>query len=459
MQKRVCAAVGRAPPGAPGPTLAWGAEAGEEGTRLTLRLARRAERKQSPRLGFGRGSTSAVTPASGQLGAARALPATGESATSAHHPENILPVGHQCFLRGCGLPWGREGAGVTRLSRRLYFLQSVTSAGGACARARAAKPGIRDQGRPASAASARLQGRSVELWSQQGGSVSCRRAKEHELRILHKCWHAGHSMALPAGGFISHPRRPRIGATGSWGRHIKFSPDQLQTTGRGLRAENSGMQADFLEPALPGTASPCGGESGLFRCPPQLGSDSSPIPATGSAAPFTCHRVGGRQAHCASPGFLMCALQKSSEPGAHHLLCIGAPWASGQMGEAPALTQGPPGSLPTAPSRRAPSPSASCQVPAGSQRAHGPLAGPGPLVSWGSHPGERPTLCSFCVLHTLQPVLLPEAWVLVASPPLRTWGGRCGMSQGCNTLARFSSRISGDGNPWPRRYTSRPSPE
>lgn len=159
-------------------------------------------------------------------------------------------MGHQCFLRGCGLPWGREGAGVTRLSRRLYFLQSVTSAGGACAGARAAKPGIRDQGRPASAASARLQGRSVELWSQQGGSVSCRRAKEHELRILHKCWHAGHSMALPAGGFISHPRRPRIGATGSWGRHIKFSPDQLQTTGRGLRAENSGMQADFPESQL-----------------------------------------------------------------------------------------------------------------------------------------------------------------------------------------------------------------
>lgn len=139
---------------------------------------------------------------------------------------------------------------MTRLSRRLYFLQSVTSAGGACARARAAKPGIRDQGRPASAASARLQGRSVELWSQQGGSVSCRRAKEHELRILHTCWHAGHSMALPAGGFISHARRPRIGATGSWGRHIKFSPDQLQTTGRGLRAENSGMQADFPESQL-----------------------------------------------------------------------------------------------------------------------------------------------------------------------------------------------------------------
>lgn len=184
---------------------------------------------------------------------------------------------------------------MTRLSRRLYFLQSVTSAGGACARARAAKPGIRDQGRPASAASARLQGRSVELWSQQGGSVSCRRAKEHELRILHTCWHAGHSMALPAGGFISHARRPRIGATGSWGRHIKFSPDQLQTTGRGLRAENSGMQADFLEPALPGTASPCGGESGLFRCPPQLGSDSSPIPATGSAAPLHVTGEGGRR--------------------------------------------------------------------------------------------------------------------------------------------------------------------
>lgn len=295
MQKRVCAAVGRAPPGAPGPPLAWGAEAGEEGTRLTLRLARRAERKQSPRLGFGRGSTSAVTPASGQLGAARALPATGESATSAHHPENILPMGHQCFLRGCGLPWGREGAGVTRLSRRLYFLQSVTSAGGACAGARAAKPGIRDQGRPASAASARLQGRSVELWSQQGGSVSCRRAKEHELRILHKCWHAGHSMALPAGGFISHPRRPRIGATGSWGRHIKFSPDQLQTTGRGLRAENSGMQADILEPALPGTASPCGGESGLFHCPSQLGSDSQPHPSYWLSCPFYMS-PGGREA-------------------------------------------------------------------------------------------------------------------------------------------------------------------
>lgn len=202
------------------------------------------------------------------------------------------------------------------------------------------------------------------------------------------------------------------------------------------------------EPALPGTASPCGGELGLFRCPSQLGSDSQPHPSYWLSCPFTCHR-GGRQAHCASPGFLMCALQKSSEPGAHHLLCIGAPWASGQMGEAPALTQGPPGSLPTAPSRRAPSPSASCQVPAGSQRAHGPLAGPGPLVSWGSHPGERPTLCSFFVLHTLQPVLLPEAWVLVASPPLLTWGGRRGMSQGCSTLARFLSLMSGDQNSCP----------
>lgn len=300
---------------------------------------------------------------------------------------------------------------MTRLSRRLYFLQPVTSAGGACARARAAKPGIRDQGRPASAASARLQGRSVELWSQQGGSVSCRRAKEHELRILHKCWHAGHSMALPAGGFISHPRRPRIGATGSWGRHIKFSPDQLQTTGRGLRAENSGMQADILEPALPGTASPCGGESGLFRCPPQLGSDSSPIPATGSAAPLHVTREGGRRT--VPPLASSCALQKSSEPGAHHLLCTGAPWASGQMGEAPALTQGPPGSLPTAPSRRAPSPSASCQVPAGSQRAHGPLAGPGPLVSWGSRPGESPP-CVPSVFHTrcsLFSCLRPGSWL------------------------------------------------
>lgn len=317
-------------------------------------------------------------------------------------------MGHQCFLRGCGLPWGREGAGVTRLSSRLYFLQPVTSAGGACAGARAAKPGKRDQGRPVSAASARLQGRSVEPWSQQGGSVPCRRAQERELQdppqVL-ACW------ARDGGeGPNSQPPQEAL----DWCHWLLGEAHQIQPTpaadnGPRPQGRKLGHAGELPgEPALPGTASPCGGESGLFRCPPQLGSDSQPHPSYwlschgGEAAPLHVTRWERGRRTVPSPGFLICALQKSSKPGVHHPLCVGAPWASGQMGGAPALTQGPPGSLPTAPSHRAPSPSASCQVPAARKEAKEPM---GPWQAQGrwcpgeAAPGKGPP-CVPSVFHT-----------------------------------------------------------
>lgn len=206
-------------------------------------------------------------------------------------------MGHQCFLRGCGLPWGREGAGVTRLSSRLYFLQPVTSAGGACAGARAAKPGKRDQGRPVSAASARLQGRSVEPWSQQGGSLPCRRAQERELQdppqVL-ACW------ARDGGeGPNSQPPQEAL----DWCHWLLGEAHQIQprpaadNRGEGFRAENSGIQANFPESQLSlAQPAPVVVSRASSAVPLSWAVTPSPIPATGSAA------TEGRQPLYMSPG-------------------------------------------------------------------------------------------------------------------------------------------------------------